>query len=51
MSGFAEVRFKGTRTGYFSFRDMSLNPGAHVIVEADRGDWTTDEVDSFTTCR
>ena len=38
MSGFAEVRFKGTRTGYFSFRDVPLNPGVRVIVEADRGE-------------
>jgi len=38
LSGFAEVRFKGTRTGYFSFRDVPLNPGVRVIVEADRGE-------------
>ena len=35
--GFAEVRFKGTRKGYFTFDAMELAPGHHVIVEADRG--------------
>lgn len=38
MAGFAEVRFKGTRKDYFSFRGLDINPGAHVIVEADRGE-------------
>ncbi|MEM7414515.1 MAG: regulatory iron-sulfur-containing complex subunit RicT [Gemmatimonadota bacterium] len=38
MAGFAEVRFKGTRKGYFSYRDLDLRPGQHVIVEADRGE-------------
>ncbi|MGD8281489.1 MAG: regulatory iron-sulfur-containing complex subunit RicT, partial [Gemmatimonadota bacterium] len=38
MVGFAEVRFKGTRKGYFSFSDIDLRPGTHVIVEADRGE-------------
>ena len=38
MTGFAEIRFKGTRKDYFSFRGMELLAGAHVIVEADRGE-------------
>ena len=38
MVGFAEVRFKGTRKGYFAFSDLDLAPGAAVIVEADRGE-------------
>ncbi len=38
MSGFAEVRFKGTRKDYFSFDGLELTAGAHVIVEADRGE-------------
>ncbi|MGM0669134.1 MAG: PSP1 domain-containing protein, partial [Gemmatimonadota bacterium] len=38
MAGFAEVRFKGTRKDYFTFRGLDLRPGAHVIVEADRGE-------------
>jgi cell fate regulator YaaT (PSP1 superfamily) len=38
MVGFAEVRFKGTRKGYFSYADIDLRPGTHVIVEADRGE-------------
>ena len=38
MAGFAEVRFKGTRKGYYSFAELSLNAGDHVIVEADRGE-------------
>ena len=37
MGGFAEIRFKGTRRDYFSFRDLVVLPGAHVVVEADRG--------------
>lgn len=38
MTGLAEVRFKGNRKGYFSFSQMELRPGIHVIVEADRGE-------------
>jgi cell fate regulator YaaT (PSP1 superfamily) len=38
MAGFAEVRFKGTRKDYFSFRGLDIRPGAHVVVEADRGE-------------
>ena len=38
MSGFAEIRFKGTRKAYFSYGDLDLRPGQHVIVEADRGE-------------
>ncbi len=38
MAGFAEVRFKGTRKGYFAYEALDLAPGAHVIVEADRGE-------------
>ena len=38
MVGFAEVRFKGTRKGYFSYGEIDLRPGSHVIVEADRGE-------------
>lgn len=38
MAGFAEVRFKGTRKGYYSFSGLSLSAGDHVIVEADRGE-------------
>ncbi len=38
MAGFAEVRFKGTRKGYFAYETLDLAPGAHVIVEADRGE-------------
>jgi cell fate regulator YaaT (PSP1 superfamily) len=38
MAGFAEVRFKGTRRDYFSFRGLDIHPGAHVVVEADRGE-------------
>jgi cell fate regulator YaaT (PSP1 superfamily) len=38
MAGFAEVRFKGTRRGYFGFSEMDLRPGQQVIVEADRGE-------------
>jgi len=38
MVGFAEVRFKGTRKGYFSYADLDLRPGSQVIVEADRGE-------------
>jgi len=38
MAGFAEVRFKGTRKDYFTFRSLEIRPGAHVVVEADRGE-------------
>lgn len=38
MAGFAEVRFKGTRKGYFTFSELDLRPGAAVVVEADRGE-------------
>ena len=38
MAGFAEVRFKGTRKGYFAYEALDLVPGASVIVEADRGE-------------
>ena len=38
MPGFAEVRFKGTRKGYFGYSDLDLRPGHHVIVQADRGE-------------
>ena len=37
-TGFAEVRFKGTRKAYFTYDTMDLVPGSHVIVEADRGE-------------
>ncbi len=38
MAGFAEVRFKGTRKGYFSYEALDIAPGTQVIVEADRGE-------------
>ena len=38
MAAFAEVRFKGTRKGYFAYEALDLVPGAPVIVEADRGE-------------
>jgi cell fate regulator YaaT (PSP1 superfamily) len=38
MSSFAEVRFKGTRRAYFACADLDLEPGAAVVVEADRGE-------------
>lgn len=38
MSGFAEIRFKGTRKEYFSYEVLDLRPGQHVIVQADRGE-------------
>lgn len=37
MSGFAEVRFKSTRRGYYQFEDLDLAPGDRVIVEAGNG--------------
>jgi cell fate regulator YaaT (PSP1 superfamily) len=38
MAGFAEIRFKGTRKGYFGYARLDLRPGQHVIVQADRGE-------------
>ncbi len=38
MAGFAEVRFKGTRKDYYSYSNVDLRPGHHVIVEAERGE-------------
>ncbi|MDH3269776.1 MAG: regulatory iron-sulfur-containing complex subunit RicT [Gemmatimonadota bacterium] len=38
MSGFAEVRFKGTRKAYFAYAGLDLRPGQHVVVQADRGE-------------
>jgi cell fate regulator YaaT (PSP1 superfamily) len=38
MNGFAEIRFKGTRRDYFSYRELEMVPGTHVVVEADRGE-------------
>lgn len=38
MAGFVEVRFKGTRKEYFTYRNLDLRPGEHVIVQADRGE-------------
>jgi len=38
MAEFAEVRFKGTRKAYFSFDQLELQAGHHVIVEVDRGE-------------
>jgi len=38
MPGFAEVHFKGSRKDYFTWTGLELRPGAHVIVEADRGE-------------
>ncbi len=38
MAGFAEVRFKGTRRGYFNTAGLDLVPGDRVIVQADRGE-------------
>ena len=38
MSGFAEVRFKGTRRGYFNTGGLDLTPGDRVIVQTDRGE-------------
>ena len=36
MTGFAEIRFKGTRKDYFAYDGLDLRPGQNVIVEADR---------------
>ena len=38
MTGFAEIRFKGTRKDYFAYDGLDLRPGQNVIVEADRGE-------------
>ena len=38
MPGFAEIRFKGDRKEYFSYTDLDVRPGQHVIVQADRGE-------------
>lgn len=38
MPEFVEVRFKGTRKGYYTSTDVDLHPGRHVIVEAERGE-------------
>lgn len=38
MGSFAEVRFKATRKGYYSYEGLDLGPGARVIVEAERGE-------------
>jgi cell fate regulator YaaT (PSP1 superfamily) len=38
VSGFAEVRFKGSRKAYYSYAELDLRPGLHVVVEADRGE-------------
>lgn len=38
MAGFAEVRFKGTRKAYYTYREIELHPGSPVVVEADRGE-------------
>ena len=38
VDGFAEIRFKGTRKGYFSYSEVDLRPGQDVVVEADRGE-------------
>jgi len=38
MAGFAEIRFKGTRKDYFTYRGMALLPGTYVVVDADRGE-------------
>jgi cell fate regulator YaaT (PSP1 superfamily) len=38
LSGFAEVRFKGTRKAYFTYGDLAVAPGVSVVVEADRGE-------------
>lgn len=38
MAAFAEIRFKGTRKAYFTYRGMEVRPGSFVVVEADRGE-------------
>ena len=38
MAGFAEVRFKGNRKGYYTDPGLELLTGQHVVVEAERGE-------------
>ncbi|MEE2668871.1 MAG: regulatory iron-sulfur-containing complex subunit RicT [Gemmatimonadota bacterium] len=38
MTGFVEVRFKGSRKEYFAYDNLNLMPGEWVIVEADQGE-------------
>ncbi|MFH1764192.1 MAG: PSP1 domain-containing protein, partial [Gemmatimonadota bacterium] len=38
MASFVEIRFKGTRRDYYANRGLDVHPGAHVLVEADRGE-------------
>jgi len=38
VAEFVEVRFKGTRKGYYTNPNLELLPGHHVIVEAERGE-------------
>ena len=38
MSGFAEVRFKGARKGYYATAGLDLTAGDRVIVQAERGE-------------
>ena len=45
-SGFAEVHFKGTRKDYFTYTDLELSSGQHVVVQADRGE----DVGEVTAC-
>ncbi|MDT8341883.1 MAG: regulatory iron-sulfur-containing complex subunit RicT [Longimicrobiales bacterium] len=37
-AGFAEVRFKATRKGYYTYAGLDLAPGQHVVVGAERGE-------------
>ncbi len=38
MASFVEIRFKGTRRDYYNNRGLDVEPGAYVLVEADRGE-------------
>jgi len=38
MASFVEIRFKGTRRDYYTNRGLDVEPGAYVLVEADRGE-------------
>ncbi|MHC4781247.1 MAG: PSP1 domain-containing protein [Planctomycetota bacterium] len=38
MASFVEIQFKGTRRDYFANRDVDIEPGVFVFVEADRGE-------------
>jgi cell fate regulator YaaT (PSP1 superfamily) len=38
VAGFAEVRFKGNRKGYYTDPGLELLTGQHVVVEAERGE-------------